>query len=132
MTKKKKQEWTTPDEGLSLLEKAEQEHSGYENIPIIDFEIDLEPKKFRTKSTSIRLTEYILDGFEKLSEEFIRGFQSKVSWYNISYNQELNEEFIREFQDKVDWKNISKYQKASKQSLSKINNEYSSILKFHS
>jgi len=72
MPKKKQHQhnWTTPEEGLSLLEKAEQGHEGYENIPIVDFDIDLEPKKFKTKSTSIRLTEYILDGFEELSEEY--------------------------------------------------------------
>ncbi len=70
MPKKKQQEWTNPKEGLELLEKAEQKHAGYEKIPIVNFEIDLEPRKFKTKSTSIRLTEYIIEGFDELSEEY--------------------------------------------------------------
>ncbi|OGI00188.1 MAG: hypothetical protein A2Y25_00375 [Candidatus Melainabacteria bacterium GWF2_37_15] len=65
---KKKQEWTTPEEGIELLEKAEAKHGGFENIPAIDFEID--PKKLKTHLKSIRLTEYIIEGFEVLGEEY--------------------------------------------------------------
>lgn len=45
--------------------------------------------------------------FQKLSEDFIREFQNKISWYDISYFQKMSEDFIREFQDKVDWFSIS-------------------------
>jgi hypothetical protein len=44
---------------------------------------------------------------QKLSEDFIREFQDKVSLYNISGYQTLSENFIREFQNKIDWINIS-------------------------
>lgn len=67
---KRQHEWTNPDEGLQMLEKAEKKYKEYKNIPIIDFDIDLEPKKLKTKSTSIRLTEYIIEGFDELSEEY--------------------------------------------------------------
>ena len=33
--------------------------------------------------------------YQKLSEEFIKKFQDKVDWNNISARQELSEEFIR-------------------------------------
>jgi hypothetical protein len=33
-----------------------------------------------------------------------------LSWVDIS-QEKLSEDFIREFQDKVDWENISIYQK---------------------
>jgi len=64
--KAKKQEWTAPEEGLKLLEKAESEYGGFENIPAIDFEIDY--KKLKTHLKSIRLTEYVIDGFEELAK----------------------------------------------------------------
>ena len=51
--------------------------------------------------------------FQKLSEDFIREFQDKVYWYNISTYQKLSESFIRDFQDKVNWYFISKHQKLS-------------------
>ena len=38
---------------------------------------------------------------QKLSEEFIRENQDKVSWFEISAHQNLTEDFIRENQDKV-------------------------------
>ena len=52
---------------------------------------------------------------QKLSEDFIREFQDKVSWYWISECQKLSEDFILEFQDKVHWCRdwILKYQKLS-------------------
>ena len=46
-------------------------------------------------------------------ENFIREFQDKVDWIEISYNQKLSENFIREFQDKVDWYIIYQCQKLS-------------------
>ena len=51
--------------------------------------------------------------YQKLSEDFIREFQDKVIWRNISACQKLSENFIRKFQDKVDWANIFVYQKLS-------------------
>lgn len=48
-----------------------------------------------------------------LSEDFIREFQNKVSWYLISKYQKLSEDFIREFQDKVYWDCICRYQNLS-------------------
>ncbi len=48
-----------------------------------------------------------------LSEDFIREFQDKVAWYEISYHQKLSENFIREFKDKVGWINMVCYQKLS-------------------
>lgn len=38
-----------------------------------------------------------------LSEDFIREFQDKLNWYNISEYQKLSEDFIREFQYEVEW-----------------------------
>jgi hypothetical protein len=67
---RKKQEYTTPDEGLRLLEQSEQKYGGYENIPIVDFNIDIDPSKYKTKLKSIRLTEYILEGFEELGSKY--------------------------------------------------------------
>ncbi len=67
---RKKQEYTNPDEGLSLLEKAEQQYGSFENIPIVDFAIDIDPSKYKTKLKSIRLTEYIIEGFEELGDEY--------------------------------------------------------------
>ncbi len=51
---------------------------------------------------------------KKLSENFWRNHQEKVSWDCLSSCQRnLSEEFIREFQNKVYWKDIFKYQKLS-------------------
>ncbi|GIX90852.1 uncharacterized protein CDAR_551961 [Caerostris darwini] len=51
--------------------------------------------------------------YQKLSEDFIREFQDKVDWEEISICQKRSEDFIREFQDKVDWEEISICQKLS-------------------
>ena len=51
--------------------------------------------------------------YQKLSESFIRKFQDKLDWSELSQNQILSEPFIREFQDKVDWYYISRYQELS-------------------
>ena len=48
-----------------------------------------------------------------LSEPFIRKFQDKVNWSEISALQKLRESFVREFQDKVIWKYIVRYQNLS-------------------
>ena len=53
--------------------------------------------------------------YQKLSEEFIREFQYRVDWDNISKCQKLSEDFIREFKDKIDWGLISTYQKLSEE-----------------
>ena len=50
---------------------------------------------------------------QKLSESFIRKFQNKVDWFNISIYQKLSENFIREFQDNVYWIRVTKHQKVS-------------------
>lgn len=60
--------FTSPEEGLKLLEEAEKEHGCFENIPEVDFTIEIDPKKYKTKLKSIRLTEYIIDGYEDLSK----------------------------------------------------------------
>ena len=44
---------------------------------------------------------------EKLSEDFVREFQDKVSWRNIFLTGEFTDEFIDEFSDKVPWSYIS-------------------------
>jgi len=41
--------------------------------------------------------------YQALNENDIREFQHKVYWYNISYHQDLGEDFIREFKDKIHW-----------------------------
>jgi len=66
--KRKTQEWTTPDEGLKLLENAELKYGEFDNIPEVDFEIDY--KKLKTHLKSIRLTEYIIEGFEELAKNY--------------------------------------------------------------
>ena len=40
--------------------------------------------------------------YQKLSEEFIKEFQNKVDWSNISMYQKLSEEFIKEFKLEID------------------------------
>jgi hypothetical protein len=55
----------------------------------------------------------VISDSQKLSEEFIREFQDKLSWWRISYHQTLSEDFIREFKDRVDWEGISKKQTLS-------------------
>lgn len=54
-----------------------------------------------------------ISDYQKLSESFIREFQDKVNWYFISSSQKLSEGFIKEFQNKVYWRIISIYQKLS-------------------
>ena len=51
--------------------------------------------------------------YQILSGDFIREFQDRLDWDYISRNQKLSESFIREFKYKVYWYNISKYQKLS-------------------
>ena len=63
--------------------------------------------------------DYIYAGYRKLkvgfvSEAFIRKFQDKLDWSEVSRYQKLSEPFIIEFQDKVDWDRISQYQKLVK------------------
>ena len=50
----------------------------------------------------------------KLTEDFIREFQDKVNWFDISEYQKLSENFIREFIDKVDLLSILLMQDVSK------------------
>ena len=40
-----------------------------------------------------------------LSEDFIREFRYKVSWFHINVYQTISEEFIKEFQNKLNWWN---------------------------
>ncbi len=54
-----------------------------------------------------------ISGKQNLSEDLIREFEDKVIWQQISSKQMLSENFIREFQDKVDWACISYYQNLS-------------------
>ncbi|GIY32772.1 uncharacterized protein CEXT_484971 [Caerostris extrusa] len=63
-------------------------------------------REFQDKVNWVNIT-----GKQALSEHFIREFQDKVNWVNISGKQALSEDFIREFQDKINWGNISEYQK---------------------
>jgi hypothetical protein len=51
--------------------------------------------------------------YQKLSEVFIREFQDRVKWEYISCKQVLSEDFIREFKNKVNWYGISHYQQLS-------------------
>jgi len=41
--------------------------------------------------------------YQTLSEDFIREFKDRVSWYWISEHQILSEDFIKKFKDKVEW-----------------------------
>jgi hypothetical protein len=55
---------------------------------------------------------------DSLSEDFIREFKDKISWYGISWygisrHQVLSEDFIREFKNEVDWNYMCKYQTLS-------------------
>lgn len=67
---RQKKDYTIPEEGLELLRQAEQEYKGYDNIPVVDFTIDIDATKYKTKLKSIRLTEYIIEGFEILGKEY--------------------------------------------------------------
>jgi hypothetical protein len=58
-----------------------------------------------------------------LSEEFIREFQGKLRWGNLSICQKMSENFIREFSNKVEWKFISNYQQMSESFIREFNNE---------
>ena len=60
---------------------------------------------------------------QKLSEKFIENFHDKVNWEYISWRQKLSEELIEKFQDKVNWNNIFQYQKLSKQFIKKYENK---------
>ena len=51
--------------------------------------------------------------YKNISIEFIREFQDKVDWWEISCLQLLNEDLIREFRNRVCWKAISYHQKLS-------------------
>lgn len=57
--------------------------------------------------------------YQILSEEFIEKFQDKVCWYWISRNQELSEKFIEKFQDLVNWNLVLRYQKLPKNFIKK-------------
>lgn len=65
-----KDNFTTPEEGLRLLEEAEKLHGSFENIPAVNFTVDVDPRQYKTKLKSIRLTEYIIDGYEDLAREY--------------------------------------------------------------
>ena len=60
---------------------------------------------------------------QRLSEDFIREFQDKVEWNNISAYQKLSEDFIREFKDKLNRLCISKYQKLSEDFIREFKNK---------
>lgn len=40
---------------------------------------------------------------QNLSENFIREFQDKVDWVEISQNQRFGKEFATQFQNKLEW-----------------------------
>ncbi|XP_046986314.1 NEP1-interacting protein-like 1 [Schistocerca americana] len=42
---------------------------------------------------------------------FMREYQDRLTWKEISINQNLSNDFVGEFQDEVDWNEIPKYQK---------------------
>lgn len=42
-----------------------------------------------------------------LSIEFVRAFQDKIDWNAFSYNTNISTEIIREFQDRLEWVNMS-------------------------
>jgi hypothetical protein len=47
---------------------------------------------------------------EKLSEDFLDKFKSKINWDKISCKSNLSEDFIRKYKNNVDWKYICSYQ----------------------
>ena len=57
---------------------------------------------------------------ESLTEDFMREFQYKLVWLNITCHQILSEEFIREFQNKLNWSDIAYYQVLSEESILKF------------
>jgi hypothetical protein len=60
--------------------------------------------------------------YQKLSEEFIREFQSKLTnkcWQYVARYHRLDETFIEEFKDKLNWYLIDKHQVLSKEFLTK-------------
>ena len=62
--------FTTPQEGLDLLKTAEAQYGSFDKIPEVDFVVDVNPKKYKTKLKSIRLTEYIIDGYDDLAKKY--------------------------------------------------------------
>ncbi len=61
--------------------------------------------------------------YQKLSENFIREFQDKVNWYNISIIKNYQKISSIEFKDKVNWNDISKYQKLSENFIREFQNK---------
>jgi len=61
---------------------------------------------------------WIKINYKRISECFIRQFEDKLDWENISFSQKLSEEFIREFKDKVYWEYIFKNMKINKDKFS--------------
>lgn len=51
--------------------------------------------------------------YKQMSENFIRDFQHKVDWNNVSAYTILSESFIREFKHRVYWSYISSHQSLS-------------------
>ena len=56
---------------------------------------------------------YCINKSQKLSEDFVREFHSKLSWKSLSCYQKFSENFIREFSNEVDWDGVCENQKLS-------------------
>lgn len=55
-----------------------------------------------------------------LTEDFIREFQNKVNWWDISRFQYMSEDFISNYRNYIDWNNICTYQKLSESFIRKF------------
>ena len=79
-------------------------------------------KKFETKVDWFRIFK-----FQKLSESYIieryDKKSNKMSWKYISEKQNLSEKFISRFKNKLDWERISRYQKLSEGFIDKFQNK---------
>jgi len=87
---------------IDLIKKIAKDHDcivRFENGKLTDYS----RKEFVSKINWLN----VACNKEILTEEFIKEFQNKISWWAVSSYQVLSEDFIREFQDKVDWDIIS-------------------------
>lgn len=65
---KQEKYFTSPEEGLNLLNQAEETYGSFEKIPEVNFSIQVDPRRYRTKLKSIRLSEYIIEEFDELAQ----------------------------------------------------------------
>lgn len=60
--------YTSPEEGEAIFDEIEK--IGYENLPLVNFDIKIDPKKYKNSPRSIRLSDYILEGYNQLAKQY--------------------------------------------------------------